>query len=127
MNGLLWIAQIILAAIFFCTGAGKLFAYQRLMGALQVRSKGRPAGISRGLATFIGLAEMAGALAVVMPPALTPAELASGYLLVRLAAMGLALIMVLAAVYHLRRKEETAPAVTLFLLALLVIVERCPR
>ena len=127
MSGLLWIAQIILAAVFSFTGAGKLFAYQRLMGAVETRSKGRPAGISRGLATLIGLAEMAGALGVVMPPALTPAALASGYLLVRLAAMGLALIMVLAAIYHLRRNEETAPAITLFLLALLVILERWPR
>jgi hypothetical protein len=29
MNGLTWIAQIILAACFLVTGAGKLFAYKR--------------------------------------------------------------------------------------------------
>jgi uncharacterized membrane protein YphA (DoxX/SURF4 family) len=127
MNGLLWIAQIILAVTFFVTGTGKLFAYTRLMGVVERRAKGGPSGISRGLAAFIGVAEIVGALAVIAPPALTPAPLASDYLLIRLAAMGLALIMVLAGIYHLRRREEAAPAVTLFLLALLVIVERWPR
>src|ERR1035437_442500 len=127
MNGLLWIAQLILAAVFLFTGAGKLFAYERAMGAVEARSKGRPAGISRGLAAFIGLAEIAGALVVVTPAALTPAALVPGHLLVRLAAAGLALIMVLAGIYHLRRQEPAAPAVTLFLLALFAIVGRWPR
>jgi uncharacterized membrane protein YphA (DoxX/SURF4 family) len=122
MNGLLWIAQILLAAIFMFTGAGKLFAYEKVMGAVASRSKGRPAGVSRGLAAFIGLAEIAGALGVVSPPALLPA-----HLLIRLAAAGLALIMVVAGIYHLRRQDSAAPAVSLFLLALFVIVGRWPR
>jgi uncharacterized membrane protein YphA (DoxX/SURF4 family) len=122
MNGLLWIAQILLAGVFLFTGAGKLFAYQRVMSAVEARSNGRPPGISRGLAAFIGLAEMAGALGVLTPAALLPA-----HLLVRLAAGGLALIMVLAGIYHLRRHEPAAPAVSLFLLALFVIVGRWPQ
>jgi hypothetical protein len=68
------------------------------------------------------LAEIAGALGVLTPPELSPA-----HLLVRVAAAGLALIMVLAGIYHLRRQEEAAPAVSLFLLALFVIVGRWPR
>jgi len=56
-----------------------------------------------------------------------PPELAAGHLLVRIGAAGLALIMVLAGIYHLRRQEEAAPAVTLFLLAVFVIFERWPR
>jgi hypothetical protein len=127
MNGLLWIAQIILAAILLVTGAGKLFAYERLLGLVKVRLRGRPLGVSQGLAAFIGIAEIAGALGVVMPSALTPAVLAQNHLLVLLAASGLALIMVLAGIYHLRRREEAAPAVTLFLLALFVIFGRWPR
>jgi hypothetical protein len=58
---------------------------------------------------------------------LAPEGLSPGYLLVRLAAGGLALLMVCAGIYHLRRREEAAPAVTLFLLALFVIVGRWPR
>lgn len=127
MNGLLWIAQIILAAIFLFTGIGKLFDIKWLLNVVEVRSKGRPTGISRCLAAFIGLAEIAGALGVVMPAALTPAVLAHDHLLVLLAAAGLALIMMLAGIYHLRRNEEAAPNVTLFLLALFVIVGRWPR
>jgi uncharacterized membrane protein YphA (DoxX/SURF4 family) len=127
MNGLLWIAQIILAATFLFAGAGKLFAYEWLIGVVENRAKGVPAGVSRGLAAFIGLAEIAGALGVVMPTAWTPAALVPGDLLVLSAASGLALIMVLAGIYHLRRNEEAAPAVTLFLLALFVIVGRWPR
>lgn len=122
MNGLLWIAQILLAGIFLFTGASKLVAYEKVKGAVEARSKGIPAGVSRGLAAFIGLAEIAGALGVVSPPSLLP-----GHLLIRLAAAGLALIMVLASIYHLRRQDSAAPTVSLFLLALFVIVGRWPR
>lgn len=122
MNGLLWIAQILLAAIFFFTGAGKIFAYKKLIGRVEVRSKGRAVGVSHGLAAFIGLAEIVGAIGVLTPAALVPA-----HLVVRLAAGGLALIMVLAGIYHLRRQDPAAPEVTLFLLPLFIIVGRWPR
>ncbi|MGC1463779.1 MAG: DoxX family protein [Terracidiphilus sp.] len=127
MNGLAWIAQIILAACFLVTGAGKLFAYKRLLGVVESRFKGRPGDISSRQAAFIGVVEIAGALAVVVPLEFLPAELAAGHLLVRIGAAGLALLMVLAGIYHLRRKEEAAPAVTLFLLAIFVLFERWPR
>ena len=126
MNGLLWIAQLLLAAIFLFTGASKLLAYERLMGALEVRSSGLPPGVSRGLAAFIGVAEIVGALGVVMPAELLPIGLPP-HLLLRMAAAGLALIMVLAGIYHLRRQESAAPDVTLFLLALFMIVGRWER
>jgi uncharacterized membrane protein YphA (DoxX/SURF4 family) len=122
MNGLLWIAQILLAGTFLVTGAGKLLAYDKLMGKLEARSKGRPMDVSRGMAAFIGVAEIAGALGV-----LTPGTLVPMHLIVRLAAAGLALIMVFAGIYHLRREESAAPAVSLFLMALFVIVGRWPR
>src|ERR1019366_4884516 len=113
MNGLLWIVQILLAAIFLFVGGGKLFAYEKVIGKVEARSKGRPAGISRKLAVFIGLAEIAGALGVIAPAALTPAVLVPAHLLVRLGAGGLGLIMVLAAIYHGSRKESASPAITL--------------
>jgi uncharacterized membrane protein YphA (DoxX/SURF4 family) len=126
MNALLWIAQIILAVTFLVTGLGKLFAYDRLMGVLKVRLKA-PAGISHPLAALIGIFEVAGAIGVVFPPSLTPIELAQGHLLIRIAAALLALIMVAAGIYHLRRNESAAPSVALFLLAVLVVYERSPR
>jgi uncharacterized membrane protein YphA (DoxX/SURF4 family) len=126
MNALLWIAQIILAVTFLVTGFGKLVAYNRLMGAVEVRLKA-PAGISQPLAALIGIFEIAGAIGVVFPPSLTPFELAQGHLLIRIAAALLALIMVGAGIYHLRRNESAAPSVALFLLAVLVVYERSPR
>ena len=122
MNSLLWIAQIILAGIFLFTGAGKLFAYEKLVKTLEPRAKGGPIGISRGQAGLLGLVEIAGALGV-----LTPAALVPEHLLVRLAAGGLALVMVAAGIYHLRRQESAAPNVALFLLAVFVIFGRWPR
>jgi hypothetical protein len=56
-----------------------------------------------------------------------PVELNPTHLIVRLAAGGLALLMVGAGIYHLRRDESAAPAVSTFLLALFVIVGRWPR
>ena len=122
MNGLLWIAQLVLAGVFSFTGATKLFAYEKLVKTLQSRSKGKPIGMSSGQAAVIGLLEIAGAVGVV-----TPAELIHGHLFVRLAAGGLALLMVAAGIYHLRRQESAAPAVSLFLLAVFVILGRWPR
>jgi uncharacterized membrane protein YphA (DoxX/SURF4 family) len=121
MNILLWIAQILLAGIFLFTGFSKLFAYGKLAAAIAARRQ-QPIGISRPQAALIALAELAGALGLLIPAPLSP-----NYCVVRLAAAGLALLMVCAGIYHLRRREEAAPAVSLFLLALFVIVGRWPR
>lgn len=127
MNGLIWIAQILLAGIFFCTGLAKLFAYERLASTLEARRRARKITLRRGAAAIIGLLEIAGAIGVILPAAWTPAALEPDYLLVRLSAAGLALLMVGAGIYHLVRREEAAPAVAGFLLALFVIVGRWPR
>lgn len=122
MNVVLWVAQLILAGVFLFTGASKLVAYERVEAAVKRRSKGRASGISRGEAVLVGLAEVAGALGV-----LTPVDLVPPHVLLRASATGLALIMVFAGIYHARRQESATPNVTLFLLALLVIVGRWPR
>ncbi len=126
MNGLLWIAQLILAVTFLVTGLGKLFAYDRLMGVVQLRLKA-PAGISPRIAALIGIFEIAGAIGVILPLSLTPIGLAEDHLLIRIAAAILALMMVGAGIYHLRRNESAAPSVAVFLLAVLVVYERWPR
>ncbi len=113
MNIALWIVQALLSAAFLMSGAMKLFAYEKY----QKKAKGP--GISRGLATFIGISELAGALGLILPlathiaPALTP-----------LAALGLAIIMVLAIGFHVRRKEPATPAVVLLALAVFVTIGR---
>jgi uncharacterized membrane protein YphA (DoxX/SURF4 family) len=122
MNNLLWIAQIILAGVFLFTGFSKIFAYEKLVHAVEARSKGGPVGMSRAQAVLVGLLEILGAAAVLVPVDPWPP-----YIFLRLAAGGLALLMVAACIYHARRKESAAPSVTLFLLALFVIVGRWPR
>jgi DoxX-like family len=57
MNVTLWIVQGLLAFAFIAVGAMKLFAYERFKA--QSEKKG-PTGIPRDLATFIGVAEVAG-------------------------------------------------------------------
>jgi hypothetical protein len=75
--------------------------------------------LTHGLTTFIDVAEVAGALGVVLPVATGIAPWLSTW-----AAAGLAAIMLLAVGYHLRRHEPpTGPAV-LFALALFVALGR---
>jgi uncharacterized membrane protein YphA (DoxX/SURF4 family) len=122
MNTLLWIAQIILAGVFLFTGFSKIFAYGQVVKVVEARSKAGRIGMTRVQAALVGLVEILGAAAVLVPMDLWPP-----YIFLRLAAGGLALLMVAAGIYHIRRQESAAPSVSLFLLALFVIVGRWPR
>ena len=92
----LWVAQALLAAAFTTTGLTKLTT------PLEQLKQAMPwvGGAMGGLAPFIGAAELLGAIGLVLPaatrikPALTP-----------LAALGLATIMLLAALTHGSRGE----------------------
>ena len=66
---------------------------------------------------LIGLAEVLGAIGLILPAAVHIAPI-----LVPLAAVGLALVMVGAVVVHARRKEAVNVAVNLVLIALAVFV-----
>jgi uncharacterized membrane protein YphA (DoxX/SURF4 family) len=127
MNTMIWIGQILLAAVFFVAGASKLIAYKSLIKTIEERRKTAPIRITTVQGHVIALLEIAGAIGVILPPAWTPEALAPDYLLVRAAAGCLALLMVGATIYHLRRKESAAPAISTFLLALFVIVGRWPH
>ena len=122
MNNLLWGVQILLAGIFLFTAAGKLFDYRQLVHVIEGRSKGQPIGVSRSQAIALGLAEVAGAIGLLIPGQVNPS-----HLVVVCAAASLALLMVAAGMYHLRRRDPAAPTVVLFLLALFIIVGRWPR
>jgi hypothetical protein len=111
-------------------GAMKLFAYEKFKARSE---KNGPAGITRGLATFIGVAELAGGLGIVLPTATHIARSLSLW-----AAVGLSTIMLLAIGFHLRRHESPVAPGILFLLAVFVVfgrfrvggkqgAKRCPR
>jgi DoxX-like family len=127
MNTLIWIGQIVLAIVFFLVGAAKLFAYSTLVKTIEQVRHTAPIRISSGVGRLVGILEIAGAVGVILPAALTPAPLAPQYLLVRLAAGGLALLMVAATLYHFRRRESAVPSIASFLLALFVLVGRWPH
>ena len=119
MNNLLWGVQILLAGIFLFTASGKLFDYEQLVRVIEGRSKGKPIGISRWQAVVIGLAEVAGALGLLIPTPLDPS-----HFFVACAAGWLALIVMAACLYHLRRDDPIAPTAFFLVLALFIIVGR---
>ena len=95
----LWLAQLLLAAAFILVG------YTHALAPIDVAIARAPwvASLPVALVSFIGLAEFAGALGILLPaatrirPMLTP-----------LAAAGLATMMVLAIPFHLLRGETNA-------------------
>lgn len=108
----LWIAQSVLAFIFVMAGGMKLFAYAKAN-----ESMAWVKAIDAGQVRMIGAVELLGAIAVIVPRA-------TGILawLTPLAAFGLALVMVSAMVFHLRRKETKEAIVNIVLMALAVVV-----
>ena len=116
MNVALWIVQGLLAFAFVAAGGMKLFAYEKYKATSE---KNGPSGLTRGLISFIGVAELAGAIGIVLPMAAGVAPLLSAG-----AAVGLATIMVLAIGYHVRRRESPAAPAILFALSVYVGVGR---
>ena len=116
MNLTLWIAQGLLAFAFIAVGSLKLFAYEKFKAQSE---KKRPVGITRGLAAFIGSAEITGGVGIVLPMAVGVAPWLSAW-----AAVGLATVMLLAIGYHVRRREPPAAPAILFVLALFVVFGR---
>ena len=120
MNVALWIVQGLLAFAFITAGAMKVFAYEKYKAMSE--KKNGPTGPSRGLITFIGMAEITGSLGIVLPMATNIAPWLSPW-----AAIGLAIIMLLAIGFHVRRHESVAVPVILFLLAGFVVFGRFSR
>jgi uncharacterized membrane protein len=113
LNVTLWIVQAVLAVAFGLAGVLK---------ATQPREKLAKSlpwvqDVSDGTLRLIGVAEFAAALGLILP-----AVTGIAVWLTPLAACGLALIMVLAAGLHARRKEPGAIATNVVLLALAVLV-----
>jgi uncharacterized membrane protein len=114
MNVFLWILQGVVALAFVAFGVTHAFRIE------EARARPRMAwmnDIPRGLWTFIGLAEILGAIGLILPaitgvwPWLTP-----------LAALGLGIIMLLAAGFHATRREYRVIGANLVLLALAAMV-----
>jgi len=105
LNIALWIVQSLLAALFLMSGGMKL------------ANPGMAKDLPIWLVYFIGLSEVSGALGLLLPsilrikPLLTP-----------LAALGLAIILVLAMLFHISRGEISHVLPVAIFLAMAVFV-----
>jgi uncharacterized membrane protein YphA (DoxX/SURF4 family) len=114
MNLALWIVAIVLAAVFAASGLMKEFVPKDKL----VRSgQGWAQDFSSTNIRLMGFAEVLGAVGVILP-----AVVHIGAVLVPLAAIGLGLFMIGAAVVNARRKDVALIGFNLVLLALAIFV-----
>ncbi|GHJ58287.1 hypothetical protein NOK12_08060 [Nocardioides sp. OK12] len=114
MNIVLWIIAAALALVFLAAGAMKLAQPRKKLTASGMEAmENLPAGAIKA----IGALEVLAAVGLVVPAVLDVAPV-----LVPLAATGLALLMVGAAITHARRKENQAVVVNGVLLVLAAVV-----
>jgi uncharacterized membrane protein YphA (DoxX/SURF4 family) len=113
MNVVLWVLQILLGAMFAMAGVMKA---TRPKDAL---AKNLPwvEDFSPGTVRFIGVVEFLAALGLILPAATGIATF-----LTPLAATGLVVVMLLAAISHARRREPSAIAFNAVLLILAAII-----
>ena len=110
-----WIAQALLAAMFLMSG------FMKLSQPIDQLSKMLPwaAQVPEALVRFIGVAEVLGAVGLILPsllriqPKLTP-----------IAAVGLALVMLFAVVFHTSRGETPMIGMNFVLIAIAAFIAR---
>ena len=114
MNVVLWIVAGVLAAAFLASGLMKLAQPKK---KIVDSGMGWAEDFSDGAVKGIGALEVLGALGLILPAVFDVATV-----LVPMAATGLALIMLGAAVTHARRKESQMVVVNVVLLLLAAFV-----
>jgi uncharacterized membrane protein YphA (DoxX/SURF4 family) len=114
VNMALWIVTIVLAVSFLGSGLMKQFVPK---DKLVTSGQGWAADFSPANIRLIGLVEIVGAIGLVLPAVTHIAPI-----LVPMAAIGLILVMVGAAIVHARRREVPNVAVNVVLLALAAFV-----
>jgi uncharacterized membrane protein YphA (DoxX/SURF4 family) len=100
MKTALWTAQILWGVFFSITGFGKVLWYKPVLWNQALREVPWLSAVPQDLCIFIGVCEFLGGVGLILPaitgvkPKLTP-----------FAAIGLTLVMILAAVFHIVRGE----------------------
>lgn len=107
MNIALWIAQIVLAAIFLMAGNLKALQYDQALAMLPWVKD-----VPHGLVTFIGIAELLGAVGLLLP-SLTRIQPR----LTVVAALGIIVVMVMASGFHIMRGEYAGVGMNLLFAA----------
>jgi uncharacterized membrane protein YphA (DoxX/SURF4 family) len=114
VNLVLWVAAAVLAAVFLAAGAMKL---TQPKDKLAQSGMGWTEDFSPGAIKAIGALEVLAAIGLIVPAAL---DIVPD--LVPVAAIGLVVLMLGAAVTHLRRKESQMVAVNVVVIALAAFV-----
>lgn len=110
MNSALWVVSIVLALAFLAAGAMKVAqSREQLMAKMPWAED-----YSDGQVKLIGVVEILGAIGLILPGLTGTAPI-----LVPLAAVGLGLVMLGAAVVHIRRGDGASAAVAPIVFALL--------
>ena len=112
MNIFLWVLQILLGLAFLAVGYNHGFNIEKARTQYQWMT-----AVPNSLLVFIGVSEILGGIGLMLPAA-------TGILaeLTAWAATGLSVIMVLAALFHVTRREYQSIVVNLVLLALAAFV-----
>ncbi|MBS1561582.1 MAG: DoxX family protein [Bacteroidetes bacterium] len=109
----LWIAQVILAALFGMTGSTKLLQPISELAATLPWAATMPEGMVR----FIGLSELLGAIGILLPSMLRRLPMLSVA-----AAGGLVIVQLLAAIFHATRGEFPMIGMNVILAAIAAFV-----
>jgi len=117
MNIVFWILQALLALAFLAAGAMKTFSPISTL----LKSLAWTAQMPEIFVRLIGICEILGGLGLVLPPLFHILPW-----LTIAAAIGLAIIMVGAVIFHIARNEmpNVTPSAVLLILAILIIVGR---
>ena len=110
---ILWVLQVLLACFFVMVGYSHALAPLAQVSQEAVWMQHVP----RALSLFIGYAELAGGLGLIIPAATRIAPW-----LTPLAALGLATIMILAIVFHMVRGEASVVGIQALLAALALFI-----
>ncbi|MGO4373850.1 DoxX family protein [Paenibacillus sp. MCAF20] len=112
MNIALWIVSGLAALAFIYSGWLKAFQYEKAKA-----SWGWVKDVSKGVVVFIGLAELIGAIGIILPQALNIAPVWTP-----IAATALAAVVLFGALLHVTRKEYREIGVNFVFFTLAVIV-----
>ena len=112
MNIFAWILQIVFGLMFLAAGSMKAFNTEKIQSTMAWAKNS-----SKGFVKFVGIVEVLGGIGLILPwaidvlPILTP-----------MAAIGLAIVMILAAVVHAKLKENSSIINNIVFFILLVVV-----
>jgi uncharacterized membrane protein YphA (DoxX/SURF4 family) len=113
MNIVLWVLQIFLAGMFVMSGVMKSTRPKEALATKMPWVE----DFSPGMVRFIGIAEVLGGIGLILPAVTGVAKV-----LTPLAATGIAVIMLLAALIHVRRQEPKTIPVNVVVLVLAALV-----